>query len=413
MMRVAPFSVVVVLFGILLFVLCVVAHSPWFLMGLAGINPEQSYVTIGVMRSDDVIAKRLTEYVLPYPDVDFSKRSYVYSEGVEGGIRIAGFEVWGRDQFVKDMETVGFNVSTLGPVVYGSSTESPRLNLLSLGEGFSSLLLYKGRSNLPLLPNVIVSAKEGSRAFVNSDVAGIAARDGKDSIVVTAQKSTRSFLDIVPSHIPEAFLSAYMDLPVAISVEANTLQEAPTESLVLLNSYLNKGLGLTHTSPSLVEMALSGGRFAVLGDDRDVLLFTTELGGQQKALMRQAIEGEAAYDYPAKQAFALPDGTIGYEYVPDGEKVSFDRAVSQDGCDRIKVHDRHIWFCEHADGSVIVTSSQEMANIARQLVVLNTNLIQITANASDSIGLESLGLAAITTTFDSGAFASHAVYKLQ
>jgi hypothetical protein len=159
----------------------------------------------------------------------------------------------------------------------------------------------------------IAEIKTGVIPWYHQPIAAVAAARGSEITIVAAEslEGTRSTKPTTYSVPPADFLSA--------ALPGKSLQELPNNLTHAWNNLVSKELGFRFTEPGLVPLVTS----------QDSILITTgpsevTLAGWGKAEelihgLLKAIQAEESYHRPVRQAFRLPDGTIGFEMVAGEE----------------------------------------------------------------------------------------------
>jgi len=124
-----------------------------------------------------------------------------------------------------------------------------------------------------------------------------------------------------------------------------------------LERQLTSSLGLGHTVIQFSALLRQQNQIIVSVND-NVTIAGQGFPNEFRQEIIAAVSNENAHLNPVKKAFKLPDGTLGYEYVP-GE-VDTQVEVGEDGCAQHAYDGHSIWLCE-GNNSISASNSRDSA----------------------------------------------------
>ncbi|HLC49024.1 MAG TPA: hypothetical protein VJI96_01415 [Candidatus Andersenbacteria bacterium] len=329
-------------------ILSSISMSLWFLMALLGDGSGE--YSVGYYNS--LVATIPIEQSLPH--VPSSYNRLVYKKGPQGEY-IAGIPKV-RNQFsvMQDLREQQWEVRRLGWIVVASNTGSPMSSpykrvVGAIGKTLHTLILKR----LPLYPIAIVQDESKSTdafsAYVEESRKGIHAVINTDSSRFIRRKMYRSDTNTALGE------SSY------VALHSDVLHFTPSGVREALERKVSDSLAFKKTHPRIIESFLQHGSGAVLyeGDLFAVGLLSsdTNVATQIEAWMHE----EQGMRHPFKKAFALPDRTIGYEYVPGGSKASFSLNKGTNNCFPSENYDEHIFLCGK-DKALVLSNDQQSGN---------------------------------------------------
>lgn len=356
-----------------------VMQSPWFLIGVGNVSSENSQIVLGGSAVDDKVMRYVTTLPLAIRVPAQLGQTFVYSEINEGKDQVfISFVGWqGKQEVLQALREVGLGyTSSFGPIVVGSSTQHASIGVKDYFRGYSSMVLHKAKHSLDYFPAAVVSASGAARPYLETDLVGVMLRDQPHGFILISQKGSRSFAELRPANRSDEF-QLFSDYSTVMSVTAEGLDVLPESMALALNQYILEQLMITYTTPDILQNLLAGSSVALIEDHRGFLLAVSGLNSERRAEVQRFIRNEAAYDYPQKKAFLLPDGTLGYQYVPNIEAVTLEYATDEKGCVRSDVHGQSLWVCENKGSDLYFTTSQELVPVAEELISSGMQIIHL------------------------------------
>lgn len=176
------------------------------------------------------------------------------------------------------------------------------------------------------------------------------------------------------------------DLKVALP--STVLNYFPMDELNTMQGDIVSDLAFTKTLPDIVgefEVAIAFG--VHMGDDSgDVQAVGVVEGAESHRFsdhLEEWVAMERAYEFPIRQAFRLPDGTIGYELIPSPNVSAGFSTMGADGCQTTHLVGRQVWRCQASDVTVFGISYDATQILVADLIELsNTGSWQVNLPAT-------------------------------
>lgn len=205
-------------------------------------------------------------------------------------------------------------------------------------------------------------------------------RGGVTALATARQTSFRIYVsdtltDIRKYNPRSASLQDTYDLYV--SIPGHVLSVIPPEIKGRWNKDLAEALGLKHNPPDLLGYLSQYEDIVIVQRGEHTAVGVSGATDTYSAAVISWLESENSYNHPVKKGFRLPDGTLGYEWVPGAKEEVF--GEWRDGCRAPAAGKSSAWLClkplasgqdrPGEQGSFAVLASSE--ELARSTAVLS------------------------------------------
>ena len=230
----------------------------------------------------------------------------------------------------------GWKVKRLGPLLTATKTSVSNADFRGFGTAARETLLIVKDSSQPVTPTAIFSLKANYLPFLSESVRGTA---------VAEQRLIKATLSIggapIESNPPQPLTST--DSALNIIVPGNALSVIPEDLQQQWNSLLQQRLGFKRTKPNLFAYASQFDRVALRLQGSEAALSVYGNPAAFVDTVNSWVQDEERHGRLVKQAFVLPDGTLGYERVPGPAQDVFQPA--QEGCQSSLDSPDPVWLC--------------------------------------------------------------------
>ena len=357
--------------AVILFLLSISTFSLWFLYGLL---EGDRYDSLLAVRRHDTVASLVAQGehygIRPKERTSTAHFSrYVIGRQNDSHVLVGIPYIKEQISIRSNLERAGWSVRRLGWIIEArqlTAQDSPRgstgfvaraRQLVSASKYF--LWQAAGTSFDPI---ALARLEAGSYPLVNRPYAALITQeeDGLSAHVQVGNSDVFTVLE--PSQMENQAL--LKDL--FISIPSGVLRYLPPSSVSEAEIQLRSRFGFVKTRPPIVmalrntdaaSVVINGSEtgLAVRGPDHDIRTFV------------QAVETwfseEKAYENPVRSSFRLPDGTVGFEYVPGERENPFATASLGGDCRSARSSaggGPTIWLCANA-GTATVSTSAELA----------------------------------------------------
>lgn len=146
-----------------------------------------------------------------------------------------------------------------------------------------------------------------------------------------------------------------------IRVPGHTLNSIPTRLRPAWNIAIGHALGFTATTPDLIGYLAQYEVVEITMQETGSSVAVTGAADAFTAAATTWVQAEDSYHNPVRQAFRLPDRSLGYERVSGPTRDVF--MAEQEGCLAPRPDRATTWICRTSDGATLATS-QELARSA-------------------------------------------------
>lgn len=334
--------------------------SIWFLRGLWG--SQEGMQELGLQITPSVLAVS-NEFGLPIQDDlrAFSRVAYLQDGQYEYISAIPSLKK--QRESVAALHASGWDTERIGWIIVGSrmkakeSEEAART--MSIGSAFKAqaYAMVHGLSASPLL-------------FFRTSI------DGHNPIAIYADNVRKG---IVGSVSPKG--TAYIPMrtnmeKIKFKQESGLNVSLPSEVLVnkkndfidSIHSSIAMQFRFNSTNPTLTNTIPKGQVMYLAAHSSQVAMGVREQGDVFKTNVLGVMNKEQGQRHPRKKAFALPDRTIGYEYVLGTTKAHFaSPSASEEVCLPSQEYDETLFFCTEGDAAALASSEEIGKEILRHI----------------------------------------------
>jgi len=302
-----------------------------------------------------------------------------------------------RHHIIQQLTDYGWSTSNYGLVILGRKGETTPLTSIQPAaiNTFSKLISLRH----PYKPTIIAQTTDQTLPMLSQNLALVGVMTtGEGEIKVVIAPDLFSLPDFSIVGPPSPNQTDYL----AANLPGTTIQSVAGQFSQSWNDIFYQKLNFNQTKPAI---------FSFLTTQQTISLTLTQdnaslaIFGQPELLAAAAhqwIQDEETYSRPTKQAFRLPDKTLGYELVP-GEPQPVLSPPDQSGC-RSPLHDNvSLWLCQGKLGVSIGTS---LAAAQQELTNLSTNTRQLSIGSTylEQLDLSPINLLQSLTYYNSGPY---------
>ncbi|MEX0649716.1 MAG: hypothetical protein WD200_01835 [Candidatus Andersenbacteria bacterium] len=340
--------------GILLFFS--LNRSSWFLLGLLSESAPSS-LTIGIKRPTNIFSEKFEHALVPAAIVNNKWHAYVIAQ--EGGkVSVAGVvNPFHAKEVAENLQRAGKTVKRIGwTIVIAKEGELTQGTWQYLQKGISSLALHVAKYRFPIWPMAIASIQEKQAPYVKSDVVAMLLHDNRGERLI-AKEHTRNFGELKSGLENGSEWGSSITPAEAVMVAGlSSLEVLPGAVKDQLSAYIANRFSFTHTRPAFIATITTPERVVLLAEGEDTILGLQGASEANVAELQRLFEAEAAYDYPQRHTFLLPDRTLGYEYIPNIAEVVIEDSAAHSACKALSMHGSKVWICNQANMLFVTTS---------------------------------------------------------
>lgn len=307
----------------------------------------------------DVLVERVLEYpavgeVLSdvAPEARLFSRIAIIRKGE--GVAIAGLPHIVDQLHVSDLlVSNGWSVTRLGHLVIARKgiPESGRVSIAAVQKGLHAIWQNVAIQRAPLAPLVIVHVRANTFSMINKSQHVVIWRNGTavcmagtsgDGAVAAPSFPCRALLE----QAPDAFL---------FSAPGWALNVLPREMRDALEHHIRERFFFTNSQPALLDHLSRFDRVHYTEQGSDIVLGSTDSAPDFLGAVERWIRAEQAFERIEKRAFRLPDGTIGYEYIPVASDTPFEVNIEYPACRKGPIREHVVHLCV-GDESVYITT---------------------------------------------------------
>jgi hypothetical protein len=353
--------------GALLLILVLSSSSLWFLRGVLG--HEEGIIEFGY-RGNIELLKSFTEGALVQAVEsrlgvlmnDFYRIVYIRDAEVEyivgmprvsrqfGESYIMAQKGWKTQRFL-------WILTASRPINGESSIDGSSERSLSMLQGFKSQLRAFTIKDLPISPLFLAHLSTKSQLF--DQPMSIYGELVSSKVVHIAISYDESFLNFRRRSVDNKDLKNRL----YVSIQSDIFKNIQSQVISSVDDLGARLLRFSKTNPSVFSSLPSHTPIGILLDAENVAIGLKANGEALRSLAKSWAVAEQGARHPQRKAFALPDKTIGYEYVPTLPKVNFE-SNKEEQCVAASPYDEQMFFCGKSD--VKVVASQDL--IGAQLV---------------------------------------------
>ncbi len=347
---------VVTVFGVLTcMLLVIVPGSLWFLTALLGDSPGQ--YSVGYYNSflgSSSLAKSLDgvrgEFLPPISD---RYNRFVYKKDVEGEYIVGIPRLSNQLSIMNDLKQGGWEGRRIGLIVIASNRgdfKQPQYSLKhAMGKALQNIFLKR----LPLRPVLVLRVDS-----IQPEAFSLYAENSRKGLHVVLNTQSSDFSRGVSQRTDK---NNVLDELTYVALQRDVLSYLPSGFEAALERKISESMHFTKTQPRMFKSLLSLGPVSVTveGDSVAIGLFSSDI--RPATLINEWINEEQGTRHPIKKAFALPDKTLGYEYVPGLANAYFDLNKGKNNCLPTEKYDEHLFLCGK-DQSVVLANDQNIGN---------------------------------------------------
>lgn len=304
--------------------------------------------------------------MLPNGVGNFNRFVYTKNGEVES---IAGIpQLIHQFSLAQDLQAQSYTVRRIGWILLASKRGAVRSSnpFVAMAKTFG--FVFKG--GLPVHVQFVFQ-KNGDKDNT-SNALYVEENRGSMHAVVHANSS-----EFVGSHAKRLQVSSMQSEITFVTLRRDTFPSIPSGFLVAVENKLSELMHFTKTHPRILHSLLSRNEAVILSvKESSVALGVVSTDDTTASLVQSWMHEEQGTRHPQKKAFALPDKSIGYEFIPGTSNAHFSLTKGAGThCLLSEEYDESIFLCGKDD--ILVVSNEE--HMGNQLVAL----------LADSKGLES------------------------
>lgn len=326
--------------------------SLWFLRGIWGSVPvtlEFGYQNNGTisafMRGQGKQVGELVNKTVGIDQKEMKSLVYVQCANAEyiSVIPGLGYQI----TMSKSLRSAGWkNIHRLGLILIASRGDSaPSYSIYNavISEAVAAI-----QQKLPISPTFFLRSKSANVAAYASEVrGGIHISSTIDSFDFREEKNS----DLL------SFDTNTTD-QLIFSVPRSLLDAIHQDFLGSINTVIAKNFHFQKTTPQITAIIPEAENIYLSIDKNDMAIGVRKHGDIFGANVSSSINKEQGQRHPKKKAFALPDRSIGYEYVPAATKAHFSPKENNAVCLPSRDYDEAIFLCGKQDAAVLASSNR-------------------------------------------------------
>lgn len=263
------------------------------------------------------------------------------------------------------LSTSGWHVSRVGWILVASRAR-PDAGIAMREYGLWSAVIAQAKASvygkLPLSPLFIFRTKQAGM----SPIAIYASREAGG---VTGVASIDAFEFMASDqHIKHSNVSGEDTMIVALP--SNVLAAMHSDFSEALERLIAQFLHFQKTAPALLSSLPAGEDIYLTKNATDIAVGVRTQGEAFGRTSIDAMNAEQGQRHPKKKAFALPDNSVGYEYVRAAADVGFAPGGTTNGCLPSERYDETLFLCGKQEAAVLASSE----NMGSTLIDFMSNI---------------------------------------
>ncbi len=379
-MKKISFSWILSIGGVLLVIGAVIfglSGSLWFLYALLGDNP--GHYTIGYhsgfLQSNEVAKTIHNQIASSLPDVVGYYNRFVYQRGDRGEYIVGIPSLVHQISLESQLRQRSWEVRRIGWIVIARRTQAntePQELGYNLSRAIRKTLHAVFVERLSAQAQLIFQAERSPHNPIALYV------DQKDATVhIAIQTNSTQFrkgrAERADNNSAQREVSHFALQRELLSLLPNSFQDS-------LESAVARSLGFSKTLPNILEDTIALSPSLSIATKNDSLAIGVTSNDDKVAQQIQEwMHLEQGTRHPVKKAFALPDRTIGYEYIPGESNARYSLNKDKNNCLSSEKYEEQLYLC--GKGSLLVVSTEDMlgAHLLRMLedpVTMQRGIIQ-------------------------------------
>jgi hypothetical protein len=246
------------------------------------------------------------------------------------------------------------------PINGESSIDGSSERSLSMLQGFKSQLRAFTIKDLPISPLFLAHLSTKSQLF--DQPMSIYGELVSSKVVHIAISYDESFLNFRRRSVDNKDLKNRL----YVSIQSDIFKNIQSQVISSVDDLGARLLRFSKTNPSVFSSLPSHTPIGILLDAENVAIGLKANGEALRSLAKSWAVAEQGARHPQRKAFALPDKTIGYEYVPTLPKVNFE-SNEDEQCVAATSYDEQMFFCGKSDVKVVASQDQIGAQLVEYL----------------------------------------------
>lgn len=380
-------SVLTLVFLCGLFVLT--SSSLWFLRAL--VEQHSTDYIVGYksrfIRSNSIIKDTEQRYTQNLPGGVGNFNRFVYARGSQGEYVVGIPKLLHVFTLPRELKSQSFNVRQIGWIVLaqknGDTANAEIKQHANIFAALGATLFSVVRDGLPAHAQFIFQNRNSESGNFTLYV-----EEKKNYLHAVIHSNSPEFVGSSAKRIQDN--SPQLDATF-ISLQSNLLPLLPSGFLTAIENKISEHLVFTKTRPNILQSILTTNESLILFvEGSTVAIGVNENNDKVASLVHGWMRAEQGTRHPQKKAFALPDKTIGYEYVPGSSNAQFSLAKGSAVCLPSEDYDEQLFLC--GKDKVLVLSNSEQAGIKLVTLVSDTSVFQqgvIRTEVLEGVGLAS------------------------
>ena len=172
-----------------------------------------------------------------------------------------------------------------------------------------------------------------------------------------------------------------------ISIPSQFIGNIPANLATKINQTIVTSLNISHTTPDILSILRKSSYIQMYKTEQSTQLLIGNADKNTLNDLKQLVQTNDQYNYPKKHAFALPDKTIAFEYVP-GKSVT-EWETYNGNCSLYEGKDSTILICQKGNNLVVTTSKENISSTidatdGKKWLIIDKNS-QLNINASGNM----------------------------
>lgn len=333
------------------------SSSLWFLRG--GWGPLDAETEFGYSNSHEVTKffagqgesiQNLTTAAIGSDQENFRRIAYLKDESGEYMALIPRF----TRQFTTKatLQASGWNVSRIGWIVLASRINQPSLPIsreYSLWNGIIAEAKAITSGKLPITPLFFFRTQQ-------KDAVPFAVYASGEKGKIHLSASIDGFEYSMPKRSTTSDYKIAGDNKLIVALPSSVLVSISREFIDAIDTSVAEGLRFKKTIPHIFSGLPKGEDIYLLQADNEVAIGVRMRGEEFGNAIQSIMNKEQGQRHPKKRGFALPDRSMGYEYVRGVTNVGFAPSTNTTNCLPSQKYDETIFLCGKQEAAVLASS---------------------------------------------------------
>ncbi len=246
----------------------------------------------------------------------------------------------------------GWHVSRTGWILLASRVRegaSIPIRKHSVWDGVIAELKAIAYNKLPVSPLFLFRTQQ-------EGVSPIAVYASEEAGKVAGVASIDTFEFIALDHNKKQVEKPIKDTALIVALPSSVLGVMNTEFGKAFERSIAEALHFQKTNPTLISSLPAGEDIYLIRNVADIAIGVRDRGEVFGGAIVDALNAEQGQRHPKKKAFALPDRSVGYEYVRGGADVKFKPRETTNGCLSSDGYDETLFLCGKQKAAVLASS---------------------------------------------------------